>query len=87
MTCEEVAYDLQDMILEEKIVLRYLETLESTRDHRRAILEITRTRFTLASMRATISGLHRSGKNWYSFSKALLASKSYVPDFTWYNSS
>ena len=38
---------------------------------------------TFASMRATLSGLHRSGKNWYSLSNALFASKSYVPDLTW----
>lgn len=34
-------------------------------------------------MRATFSGWHRSGKNWYSLSNALFASKSYVPDFTY----
>lgn len=39
-------------------------------------------RVTFASMRATVSDLQRSGKNWYSLSKALFASKSYVPEFT-----
>lgn len=46
------------------------------------VVHVLGGRHTLASKRATVSGLHRSGKNWYSLSKALLASKSYVPDFT-----